>query len=69
MKITIKEVLTSDNWIVTKILQGYNGRIRIDARRRFHKADEQNHYSEWTTDLYYKQLTGKKPNDHRNYTY
>ena len=52
-KVTIKEVLTSrDTWIITKVMQGYNGSIRIDARRRFTAADGVNFFSEWTKKNY-----------------
>lgn len=49
-KISAKEVLTSNGgWIITKVMAGYNGKVRIDAKRRFHKADEQNYFSEWVS--------------------
>lgn len=52
MKATIKDVLTSDNWIITQVMQGYNGRVRIDARTRYHIADGQNFFSEWCSKKY-----------------
>lgn len=49
-KISAKEVLQSQSgWIITKVIQGYNGEVRIDAKRRFHKADEPNFFSEWVS--------------------
>lgn len=51
-KATIKEVLTSDNWIITKVMQGYSGRIRIDAKTRYHIADGKNFFSEWCSKKY-----------------
>lgn len=50
MKYTIKNVIENDYvWIITKVMQGYNGKIRIDAKTRFHIADESNFFSEWCT--------------------
>ena len=46
-KINFKQITQSGDWKVVKAMQGRNGRVRIDARRRFHRADEQNNYSEW----------------------
>ena len=51
-KVTIKDVLTSDNWIITQVMQGYNGRIRINAKPRYHIADGQNFFSEWCCKKY-----------------
>jgi hypothetical protein len=48
-KVSTKEVLQSDGWIITKVMQGYNGKVRIDAKRRFHKDDSQNLFCEWVT--------------------
>lgn len=45
-KISLSKVL-GGNWIITKVMQGYGGRIRIDAEARFHRADENNYFSEW----------------------
>lgn len=53
MKYTIKNVIENDYvWIITKVMQGYNGKIRIDAKTRFHIADESNFFSEWCTKKY-----------------
>ena len=50
MKYTIKDVIENDYvWIITKVMQGYNGKIRIDAKTRFHISDESNFFSEWCT--------------------
>ena len=51
-KPTLKEVVTSGNWIIAKVKQGYKGRVRIDAHSRFHRADESNYFSEWGTIQY-----------------
>lgn len=49
-KISAKEVLQSNGgWIITKVMAGYNGKVRIDAKRRFHKADGQNFFCEWVS--------------------
>lgn len=47
MRVSIKEVLTSEAWIVTKVLQGYNGMVRIDAKRRWPVADQSFFFSDW----------------------
>lgn len=47
-----KEVLQSGDWIITKVMQGYNGLVRIDAKRRFHKADDSNFFSKWVKESY-----------------
>lgn len=49
MKVTAKEVLTSQNWIITRIYEGYKGKVRIDAQRRYHVADELVFFSKWVT--------------------
>lgn len=63
-KTTLKDVITSGEWIITKVHQGYNGRVRIDAKRRHHKADEPDFFSEWGTLKYINRLRAeadKKP--------
>lgn len=47
-KVRAKEVLQGD-WIITNVHQGYNGIVRISAKRRFHRADEQNFFCDWVT--------------------
>ena len=47
MKYTIKNVIENDYvWIITKVMQGYDGKIRIDAKTMLHIADESNFFSE-----------------------
>lgn len=48
-KVSAKEVLQTDNWIITKIIGGYKGKIRIDAKTRNWIADGQNFFSDWVT--------------------
>lgn len=55
-KVTMKEVLTSGKWIITKVMNGYKGRIRIDAKRRNWEADGENFFSEWASEKYIKSL-------------
>lgn len=57
---TIKEIITSDEWIITKALQGLHKTVRIDAKRRFRKADAENFFSEWATTQYVNVLTREK---------
>jgi len=51
-KATIKEVISSDNWIVTKVLVGLGGQVRIDARTWFRKPDSENSFSKWCSEKY-----------------
>lgn len=56
-KVSLKEVVENPNkWIITNILRGYRGRIRVDARTRSHIADGVNRYSEWCTEQYFNRL-------------
>jgi len=72
MKKSIKEVFEGD-WIITKISQGYNGVVRIDAKRRHHIADEKIFFSEWCTEKYANRLSqdnyGKNVSDFSCYSY
>ena len=52
----MKEVLTSGNWIITGVKQGYRGRLRINAKRRYPRADEPNLFSEWGTKEYINRI-------------
>ena len=56
MKISVKYIVENPNWIITKILQGYRGMIRVDARTRSYIADGVNFYSEWVTEKYFNRL-------------
>lgn len=47
MAVSAKEVITSYNWIITRIFQGSGGMVRIDAKRRYHVADESDFFSKW----------------------
>jgi len=73
MKTTIKEVFESNNWIITKIIQGYNGKVRIDAKTRFHVPDEDNFFSNWCSRDYAERLArdnyGKNVSDFSCYKY
>lgn len=49
-KVTAKEVLSSHGgWIIKKVMQGRGGKVRIDAQRRYHKADQSDFFSEWVS--------------------
>ena len=73
MKTSIKKVVTSDNWIITSIMQGLNGSVRIDARTRYRVEDGVNHFSEWCSYSYVDRLLkdkyGKKHNEMNCYRY
>ena len=55
-KISIKQVVQSDNWIITKVLSGFDGVVRIDAKTRSYIADGQNLFSEWCSLKYANRL-------------
>ena len=55
-KVSAKQVIQSDNWIITKVLAGKGGVVRIDAKTRFHVADGQNLFSEWRSLKYINRL-------------
>lgn len=69
---SLKEVFENDNWIITKISQGY-GTHRVDAKRRFPVADESSFFSKWGSDNYLEKLArdnyGKNLRDFSNYYY
>lgn len=56
MKTTTKEVFESDNWVIISIMQGYNNKVRIDAKRRFRIPDTDHFFSEWCTEKYANSL-------------
>lgn len=70
---TIKEIIVSDNWIITSILQGFDNKIRIDAKTRFYKPDSQNTFSKWCKKDYANRLTreyyGKNTQEFNCYKY
>lgn len=55
---SLKNVFESDNWIITKIMQG-SGVYRIDARRRFAVPDESSFFSKWGTIKYLNALSNE----------
>ncbi len=72
MKTSLKEVFASDNWIITKVMQG-TGQYRVDARRRFPVADESSFFSQWGKKSYIDRLVkdrfGKKTSDLNSFQY
>ena len=69
----LKEVFQSDNWIITKALQGNSNQIRIDAKRRYPIADKSSFFSKWGNLKYINSLAvnnyGKKIDEFRAYSY
>lgn len=69
---SVKQAIESDNVIITNILNG-KGMVRIDARTRFHVADQNNLFSKWVSIDYanrlYMEKTGKGISDHPNFKY
>lgn len=54
-------------------MQGKNGQVRIDAKRRYPVADESSFFSQWVKKTYADRLTidqyGKKTNDFACFEY
>ena len=73
MKTSVKKVFESENWIITKVMQGRGGKVRVDAKRRFPVADESSFFSEWCSKRYADNLSrerfGKKTNELRAWEY
>lgn len=53
---SVKEVFENESVIITKILQGSNGRVRIDARTKFHVDGKDNFFSKWVSFKYANNL-------------
>lgn len=49
-KLTVK--FAFESMIITKIMQGYKGMVRVDAKRRYGVADEEMFLSKWVTRKY-----------------
>lgn len=71
MKTTIKEVFES--WIITEIMQGCGGEVRVSAKRRYRVSDENNFFFGWCSEKYANVLAvenyGKKVNEFSTYRY
>lgn len=46
-KPSLKQIVLSDNWIITEVRQGYDKQVRISAKTRFYRHGEQNSFCEW----------------------
>lgn len=70
---SVKQVFESDNVIITKILQGNNNQVRIDAKTRYHVADKDNFFSKWVSFKHANKLSidnyGKKLSDLNIFVY
>jgi hypothetical protein len=69
---SLREIFESDNWIITEILQGYDNRLRIKAKKRF--ANDTNPvFCEWGSLTYLNKLSidnyGKKINQFNTFKY
>lgn len=53
---TVKQAFESQSVIITKIMQGHRKNVRIDARTRFHVADQDNYFSKWVSEDYANKL-------------
>lgn len=70
---SIKEAFESDNAIITNIMQGLNGVVRVDAKTRFYEPDRNNRLSIWCTRAYANKLSrenhGKNIDELNVYSY
>ena len=68
---TIKQIFEDQDILITKILQGRDKMVRIDAKTRFRRADEDNFFSKWVTEKYANKLSveryGKKVSELNSY--
>jgi hypothetical protein len=68
----LKEVIESDNWIVTKIIENRTS-FRVDAKRRFPVADKSSFFSNWGGKKYIDSLCrenyGKKASELKSFSY
>ena len=55
-KPSLKQIVSSDNWIITEVKQGCNKQIRISAKTRFYRSGEQNSFCEWYSLSYANRL-------------
>jgi len=68
---SIKEVIQSDNWVLTNVMQG-SGSYRVDAKKRFPSSGD-NFFSKWGSKKYIDSLVmsryGKKTSDLNSFSY
>lgn len=55
-KPSLKQIVLSDNWIITEVRQGYDKQVRISAKTRFYRHGEQNSFCEWYSLSYVNRL-------------
>ena len=69
---SLKQVFESDNWIITEILQGYDNRLRVKAKKRF-ANDANPFFCEWGSLTYLNKLAVenycKKVNEFNTFKY
>ena len=69
---SLREIFESDNWIITEILQGYDNRLRVKAKKRF-ANDANPFFCEWGSLTYLNKLAvenyGKKVNQFNTFKY
>ena len=56
---TLKEMFTGE-WVIIRVKQGGGGVCRVDARRRFHRADLPDFASKWGSVRYVNLLSMEK---------
>ena len=66
MRTSVKSIIEDNyTWTITRVLQGSNGKVRIDAQKRFYDRSEGavNFFSKWVSYSYankiYREERGK----------
>jgi hypothetical protein len=60
MKITIREIINSGEWIITKVERAYNNRVKVSAKRRNHLADSKDFFCDYCSLAYLNKLLFEK---------
>ena len=55
-ELSLRQIVSSDNWIITEVKQGYDKQVRISAKTRFYRQGEQNSFCEWYSFSYANRL-------------
>lgn len=53
---SLKQIVSSGNWIITEVKQGYDKQVRISAKTRFYRHGEQNLFYGWYSLSYANRL-------------
>lgn len=55
-KLSLRQIVSSDNWMITEVKQGYDKQVRISAKTRFYRHGEQNSFCRWYSLSYVNRL-------------